>query len=369
MNLQNVLQRDKQQFTRFQTHLRQQGWCIFELPENLATQATSTLQVAESYFDQKKLVKRRDTFEHGMGYHSFGEKEGLTLLTGSFLEDNRFEFLKDIARSLNSICFAIVKTNIFGTNVKGDFPLLQKKNGVSALDVACYYPSEKVHVEAHDDPGLFALNVLSTAPGLELLDRTTNRWVRPPPHSLVMWCGKSARAHGIPPGTHRVVGSKEKRLTCWVEVHTRSQHAREIQYSSKFTPIPNPDSRKIPVTVKSPGLFFSKTEEILSHPLASIAELKTEAIKRLNLSAEEAERLKLVCENRELHLSSLVGLENVSGKVLTFEVNQSKTSSDFGDVSSRRKKFERTGIPMSKSGSSRRKKFEKTGIPMSKSGF
>jgi isopenicillin N synthase-like dioxygenase len=67
---------------------------------------------------------------------------------------------------------------------------------------------KKLTVSAHADPGLFAISLISTSSGLQMLDkRNQNRWVDVPIGQSVIWAGASAHevSNGIiSPGWHRV---------------------------------------------------------------------------------------------------------------------------------------------------------------------
>ena len=76
----------------------------------------------------------------------------------------------------------------------------------------------------HFDPGLFALNIGSSAPGLQLWDHVTGTWVDCPESCGVLWCGEAAvkaSNERIKPGKHRVLYSDKPRLTAWLEARSR----------------------------------------------------------------------------------------------------------------------------------------------------
>jgi len=119
-------------------------------------------------------------------------------------------------------------------------PLLMKKSdpnfGYGMLDVVNYFNHENVdrnyNVAPHADPGLFAINFISTKPGLEMLDTETNTWVVVPTNVAVLWCGSTAveiSGGRIKPGWHRVERSDESRLTMWYEVCANDQIPDEIK--------------------------------------------------------------------------------------------------------------------------------------------
>ena len=73
----------------------------------------------------------------------------------------------------------------------------------------------------HADPGLFALSLGSSSPGLQLRDPELDKWVDVPLDLGVIWCGQAAvkaSDGAIKPGEHRVLYGTEPRISLWHEV-------------------------------------------------------------------------------------------------------------------------------------------------------
>jgi hypothetical protein len=94
-------------------------------------------------------------------------------------------------------------------------------------NVASKQLPKNINCDSHYDPGLFSFSVLSTAPGLELFDFSTNTWVQFDNYSKgqtdkgIIWCGKAANfANSLfHPCVHRVTRSLDTpRTAMWYEI-------------------------------------------------------------------------------------------------------------------------------------------------------
>jgi isopenicillin N synthase-like dioxygenase len=132
--------------------------------------------------------------------------------------------MRDLVRATCDQVFA--KTfDEFVTDCK--LPLLYSKEQSSRcgmLDIVSYLPKFTDTVSAHVDPGLFALSLKSTSPGLEMLDVPTKTWIPIEPEQSILWCGSTAseKSNGvILGGQHRVAVPLDQavpRLTLWYEI-------------------------------------------------------------------------------------------------------------------------------------------------------
>eukprot|EP01090_Pellita_catalonica_P010623 TRINITY_DN22055_c0_g1_i2.p1 TRINITY_DN22055_c0_g1~~TRINITY_DN22055_c0_g1_i2.p1 ORF type:complete len:277 (-),score=63.99 TRINITY_DN22055_c0_g1_i2:302-1132(-) len=147
---------------------------------------------------------------------------------------------------------------------------------------------------SHYDPGLFALSFLSTAKGLELLDPSTDIWVKGPLSSHaeskigVIWLGEAAHAASggrLPRGIHRVSMGKKQRLTMWMEINTSDQVPKESNAATKDTVLMLKN-----VNVSSPAKKTrksSKNKKTKKTKKLAVAQKKDETVQDTLLHAEE----------------------------------------------------------------------------------
>lgn len=153
--------------------------------------------------------------------------------------------LRELCDNLDDNMLALVTAvapTLFGTetleglsSAAGGLPLLDRDPNwrFGMLDVVRYVNARDgdaaargMNVEQHGDPGLFALSLFSTAPGLQMRDIPSQQWVDIPPTTAVLWCGAAAieaSAHTLRAGEHRVVCHSSPRTTAWYEVCTHEQ--------------------------------------------------------------------------------------------------------------------------------------------------
>jgi len=100
------------------------------------------------------------------------------------------------------------------------------KNKAGLLDVVRYKPNVTgdYYVTEHVDPGLFSLNLLSNACGMEFYSKSKKQWIQQPLGYGVIFCGRAAKEYSnIPDVRHRVANNKVGRFTIWYEVGISEQ--------------------------------------------------------------------------------------------------------------------------------------------------
>lgn len=148
---------------------------------------------------------------------------------------------RDVVRVLAEDVFAMTPDQL---GHKANVPFIAAPPGEAfALFDAAHYLNKHakgvppINCVSHYDPGLFALSVYSNAPGLQVMEQATKKFVDVPfgPGLGVVWAGDAAyRASdgGVARGIHRVVypdnvGTRRAspRLTCWLELGVPAQLA------------------------------------------------------------------------------------------------------------------------------------------------
>ena len=100
----------------------------------------------------------------------------------------------------------------------------QSKAGL--LDIVRYKPNVPgdYYVAEHVDPGLFSLNLLSNACGMEFYSKSKQQWIKQPLGYGVIFCGRAAKEYSnMPDVRHRVSNNKVGRFTIWYEVGISEQ--------------------------------------------------------------------------------------------------------------------------------------------------
>jgi len=258
LNLSSLLQGDKSTISQFSSFLSKNGWCFLKLSEPLQDLVEEITANIVTFFSSPREYKRLFCYPPRYGYVETEHKEAFRVLTGKMirsmiLPENVAENLERFSEMMDSVAKGIINScgeEVFGLSSKSSLqkrkvlPLLVSEeecdkpheyvSGYGMLDIANYYKNQnqEYNVAPHADPGLFALSVKSTTPGLQMLDLATNVWIPVPEDSAVLWCGATAldtSADRLQPGWHQVQSTPHPRLTLWYEVCALDQISAHIR--------------------------------------------------------------------------------------------------------------------------------------------
>eukprot|EP00511_Aplanochytrium_stocchinoi_P001723 CAMPEP_0204829406 /NCGR_PEP_ID=MMETSP1346-20131115/7547_1 /ASSEMBLY_ACC=CAM_ASM_000771 /TAXON_ID=215587 /ORGANISM="Aplanochytrium stocchinoi, Strain GSBS06" /LENGTH=420 /DNA_ID=CAMNT_0051959163 /DNA_START=76 /DNA_END=1335 /DNA_ORIENTATION=- len=276
------------------------GWSFVRITENLLEQGAETVDAASIFFDEVSC-KEQFKFPPGYGYCETADKRMFRLLTGTFCDgislpsqSSFSSHVRGLSALLDSVCFELVKSiapTVFGASaeeigVDQNIPLLRFSGGkakkaaergkktlnslTNRVGMKMYAPEDsfppdilipygmldiveyvnrdsgkgvkagegKYNVAAHGDPGLLAFSLLSTEPGLKLLDPELDTWFgqedlpKNEDKIGVFWCGNAATevTEGrIPAGIHQVLTSSRPRKTIWYEICVAAQVPHSIR--------------------------------------------------------------------------------------------------------------------------------------------
>eukprot|EP01122_Echinamoeba_exundans_P000345 TRINITY_DN1030_c0_g1_i2.p1 TRINITY_DN1030_c0_g1~~TRINITY_DN1030_c0_g1_i2.p1 ORF type:complete len:411 (+),score=40.78 TRINITY_DN1030_c0_g1_i2:105-1235(+) len=256
VRLDKILANDSSEIAIFENCLRSRGWIRINVGEKLETLAKKMLLDCEELF-------RSDTPQSSYMYFGYSKNlardtSSVRVLTGRFasalplppaiqkqvvhLSNVLDNTMRDLVRATCDQVFA--KT--FDDFVKHcKLPLLHKtfqSTQCGMLDIVSYLPKFTDTVSAHVDPGLFALSLKSTSPGLEMLDVPTQTWIPIEPDQSILWCGSTANENSngvIVGGQHRVAVPLEQavpRVTLWYEICALDQIPAHMMSMRTFIP-------------------------------------------------------------------------------------------------------------------------------------
>lgn len=235
--------------------LKERGWAFLKTTTMLNEASKAILAAADDFWSQPQA--RKQMFRDSSGRWGWVPSEGreaFRALTGDALSSAEElippEFkavLLHISRLLDEYCLDLIEAlaiPLFGVACDDlgqhcAAPLLQADSAIQGpcgncgmLDVVRYFPDvlRPVLVAPHGDPGLFALSMHSTEPGLQLFDPIRHVWVAAPPQANVIWLGGAACEldKSLPVGVHRVITptGDRPRDTMWFEVFIEDQIPR-----------------------------------------------------------------------------------------------------------------------------------------------
>jgi len=238
------------------------GWTLVTLPDQIQMTVDSLTDEIKIFFGLDPEYKSKFVFPPRFGYGSMGPKEVFRVLTGNIVKSMELPMqiqnnLVHLSGLMDDMAFNIIEAcgeEVFGISLSDlknnkKLPLLERNNpdssslGCGMLDIAHYYNKDatmEYNVAAHGDPGLFAISLKSTAPGLKMLDLSTNNWVPVPEDSAVLWCGATASEtssdNRIQPGWHKVDTTHKPRITIWYEVCASDQIADVDKVQAVWVP-------------------------------------------------------------------------------------------------------------------------------------
>mmetsp|Transcript_87272 Transcript_87272/g.182669 ORF Transcript_87272/g.182669 Transcript_87272/m.182669 type:complete len:476 (+) Transcript_87272:121-1548(+) len=243
--------------------LKRRGWLCLDLGSDTSWAVDAMLTASADFWDKDRTTKQLHTDSTGRyGWVQGLDREAFRALSGTMMISESgeerlvpssmwpaykvlVEQLEKMARTVAGwmasqlLCLPGGTSELENTCV---VPLLrsasskEKRGGFGMLDVVRYHggteqniiDDDKVSgilVEPHGDPGLFAISLASSAPGLQLYDPDLDCWLTPAKGAAVLWLGSAALSVDpqIAVGVHRVVDSGGNRDTIWYEVCVDSQ--------------------------------------------------------------------------------------------------------------------------------------------------
>jgi len=249
LDLNSILQKEKESLSSLRSELSQKGWAIVNLPDDLVTVLDKCIDPIEFFFSLPESKKREFTWNHVFGFTSVVHKESFRWLTKDLLQPSMFpnslsDCLIELTKLMDSLMIELISstgTVLFdhpeSLDIEYKIPLLNKAPHPrwSMLDIAYYFNNEKKFATSdlivdencapHYDPGLLSLSVLSTHRGLELYNPITDEWVSHTGEDTklgVIWCGKAAQQASsgyLRPAVHKVIRQLDKpRIAIWYEI-------------------------------------------------------------------------------------------------------------------------------------------------------
>lgn len=226
-DINQVLNNNHNHVNALVTSLKRNGYCFVNI-NHLKGNTETVLQHCKGIFSapDSKLRLTQD-----LGYFDNKNKQHLRLVTGNY---NRPEFkqghiLRQFCLDMDGlvrILTAILNGKLFH-HTQHDVKRLSLFSNYHAgmIDIVKYNkrPQGAILVDEHVDPGLFSLNVFSSAQRMEFRDHLGN-WQKLPDDLGVIFLGQAAHDMcGLPAARHRVVSNGQERWTIWYELCINEQ--------------------------------------------------------------------------------------------------------------------------------------------------
>lgn len=323
------------------TSLRNRGWAFVTPSTDLVGCCRSILTATSNFWAQTDAEKKAYRDSSGRyGWVNRQDREAFRALTGTFMASSPELIppeLRDVfpqfAATLDTICYRVAEVLVLPVfnlplpyvGQHAALPLLNTRSlaekscaGFGMLDIVRYYAGgvQPVVVAPHGDPGLFALSLHSTSPGLQLYDPDQEAWVAPPDGTAVLWLGGAACAldPSLPVGVHRVMRSSTTRDTLWFELCAEHQIPKTIlsQGLRPATSINNNAhtnsvlSTSVKVSVKT---LAGRSINIFVSPSGFVEDLKHELSENAGIPGE---KLSLVHEGKHLQDGRTLAQHNIT---------------------------------------------------------
>ena len=251
---------DATEIKQMQTEFESNGWCFVSLPKELIPNPDLIKQLTQ-FFESDNKNSWYSKYSPIYGYSKVNHKEGIKLLTGSYLQEfaNKGLIPKTLIEPLNYLSqmldavtkrlieildqYSVFQQHPSLSNLikRARLPLRNEHFGM--LDIVSYFndksgfqppqngeSTEEVNCVPHFDPGLLSVSILSTHEGLQLKKMLNDEWIDGPLESNigVIWLGERASRiteNRLKAGIHRVIYPQESkhRLTIWYEICTTEQ--------------------------------------------------------------------------------------------------------------------------------------------------
>ncbi|CAF1223317.1 unnamed protein product [Adineta ricciae] len=251
---------DTTEIKQMQTEFESNGWCFVSLPKQLIVNSDLIEQLTQ-FFESDNKNTWYSKYSPVYGYSKVNHKEGIKLLTGSYLQEfankglipnTLLEPLNYLSQMLDAVTKRLIEVldqhSVFQqhpslSNLIKRARLPLKNEHFGMLDIVSYFndksgfqppqngeSTEEVNCVPHYDPGLLSISVLSTHEGLQLKKMINDEWIDGPLESNigVIWLGEKASRitkNRLKAGIHRVIYPREskRRLTVWYEICTTQQ--------------------------------------------------------------------------------------------------------------------------------------------------
>jgi len=325
-----ICQGDLAALSILESSLKKRGWVLLQLNDSLRRTVAALLAGTQDFWSSPEALQSKFCDASGsIGWARKADRETVRVLTGAMLQDmtgivpSELRGLVELGNLLDGLCYQLISVMalpVFGLSVeelrcRSALPLLglcmePRGNYHGMLDIARYLPTgdRPVSVAPHADPGLFALSLVSTEPGLQVFDPCCGVWVAPPVGSAVLWLGGTACevAEGLPVGVHRVVrpSGTRPRDTIWYEVCADDQVPRALREKGLCFTEASPSAESVPQTGGSIQISV-RTLAGRKIPIMVTPDTDVQTVKTL-LEEEEGiptQKLRFAC-NGELLLDS-----------------------------------------------------------------
>lgn len=234
VKLSEILKEDKTAIDILKNSINKDGYCFVRINmyKNLIKRTKS---LTDSVFNSPHRTYLTDKYE--TGYKETKFKHHYRMLTGDLNLPNISGKWIDFSKHTTELSSEMNKLMLRTSDIllKHIFKMKQShKNNLTIygdkstglLDIVRYKPNlpNDYYVVEHVDPGLFSLNLLSNACGMEFYSRSQDKWVNLPVGYGAIFCGKAAKDYcNLPDVRHRVFNNKVGRFTIWFEVGINEQ--------------------------------------------------------------------------------------------------------------------------------------------------
>eukprot|EP00128_Syssomonas_multiformis_P009558 Colp12_sorted_trinity150504_noHs@28300 len=260
LNLEDLLKGKDETVRALEECLSLRGWCFIKLNEDLANKAALIANEGSRFFQGSEKEKAEHHYAPHFGYADHtASRQTFRILTGSMTKNVELPsglgpYIQTLASSVDETAKKLLE--VCGQRVFGYSPAViaerkfvplimtpedvnsknQRYSGYGILEInqQCQQQRDNSNEPREQaDAGLFAITLVSTSKGLQLLDIETNRWVTVPPKVAVLSCGTTAQEltkGRLKVAWHRVdMGVGQTRTTVWYEVCALDQIPKYTQ--------------------------------------------------------------------------------------------------------------------------------------------
>jgi len=278
ITLNKILNNDETTLKTVRNKLKTKGWCFIKFSDYVSKTAEIYSEDFKNFFSLKPQIKEKYSYNYNIGYYDTSFKQHFKFLTGNYNvpdtrlkvfntkeEQNMNQSANELSNFMDEIMKKLTLSPLFNlTKEKTKYLSIFGDNKAGLLDVVNYKPNINIKtnpyfVTEHVDPGLFSMNIFSSASGMQFFDPETKSWHELPSNCGVIFCGQAAKTLcGFTPAVHRVLNNGIGRLSIWYEVGVKSQ----LQSKDKIKKIAKQKSLeredKIEVNVKIENTKFNE---------------------------------------------------------------------------------------------------------------